>query len=65
MELRKHPLMSYRGIPSWPPEWVWVLGKDKLCPQGEVGVLEEVRPSQFLGPSRLFLVIEYFGSTSC
>src|SRR5438093_13070282 len=26
MELRNHPLMSYRHLSSWPPTWAWIGG---------------------------------------
>jgi hypothetical protein len=41
MELRKHPLLSYRELPSWPPVWVPVeTGEGKTTLHGEVGVLK-------------------------
>jgi hypothetical protein len=44
MELRNHPLVSYRGRAAWPPIWVGaagiVSGKKAL---GEVGSIKEVR----------------------
>jgi hypothetical protein len=36
MLLRDHPLMSYRGLPSWPPAWTWIGGLDNKRPQGEM-----------------------------
>ena len=24
--LRHHPLMSYHGVPNWPPTWTWIDG---------------------------------------
>jgi hypothetical protein len=26
MLFRNHPLMRYRGVPSWPPDWIWTDG---------------------------------------
>jgi hypothetical protein len=46
MELRRHSLMSFGGIPTWPPpEWVWASGLRNvfIYPKGEVGVLENVK----------------------
>lgn len=41
MELRNHPLLSYRELPSWPPVWVPVeTGEGKTTLHGEVGVLK-------------------------
>jgi hypothetical protein len=43
MELRDHRLMSYRGVPNWPP--VWLRRKSAAKQQtlrGEVGILQEV-----------------------
>jgi hypothetical protein len=59
MELRKHPLMSYRGRPNWPPRWVWLGGKKNERPTGEVGVLKEVSKYSLLSSDGLTLVIEY------
>ena len=49
MELRKHPLMSYRDRPNWPP-------------RGEVGILKEVSKYSDLSSDGLTLVMEYNGS---
>src|SRR5262249_31076579 len=45
MLLRDHPLMSYKGMPSWPPAWTWTGGVENDHPRGEVGVLEAILPS--------------------
>ena len=29
VELRNHPRMSYRKVPSWPPSWVWISGSER------------------------------------
>jgi hypothetical protein len=44
MELRHHPLMSYRGVPTWPPVWVWTGGGERVERRitGEIGTLLEV-----------------------
>ena len=62
MELRKHPLMSYRGRPNLPPRWVWLGGKQNERPRGEVGVLKEVSRYPHLSADGLTLVMEYNGS---
>ncbi len=43
VELRNHPRMSYRKVPSWPPSWVWISGSEDKQPKGEVGILKQVR----------------------
>ena len=68
MQLRHHPLLSYRGIHSWPPVWTLMRGTDKERPRGEVGILKEVQVSSTPPPvkpdgpradQRIFLFIEY------
>src|SRR2546428_10358894 len=59
MELRTHPLMSYRGRPNWPPRWVWLGGKKNERPTGEVGILKEVSRYSVLSADGLTLVVEY------
>jgi hypothetical protein len=59
MSLRDHPLLSYGGVPNWPPVWVGIAG-EKRRPRGEIGILREVRYGRdSLGRSRLHLVIVY------
>ena len=43
MELRNHPLVTYRNLPSWPPAWVWIGGNEDKYPKGEVGTLTRVK----------------------
>ena len=59
MELRKHPRMSYRGRPNWPPRWVWLGGKQNERPTGEVGVLKQVSRYSLLTSDGLSLVMEH------
>jgi hypothetical protein len=61
MQLRDHPLMSYRGIPSWPPVWTRIRGRQDEHPKGEVGTLLEVRWAAIELPlfNEFFLVIDY------
>ena len=56
MDLRDHPLMSYRGIPNWPP--VWICGTTNKRLTGEVGILARVINNEKLR-AKCFLVIEY------
>ena len=44
--LRHHPLMSYHGVPSWPPTWTWIEGREDKRPKGEVGILRAVLRSK-------------------
>jgi len=64
MQLRQHPLISYKGSPVWPPIWVGV-GRGKR-PHGEVGRLTEARcyPTK---PGRIYLVISHHAAqyTGC
>jgi hypothetical protein len=59
MELRSHPLMTYRGINNWPPSWTWRGGEENIRPKGEVGILRDVFLSRVEPQSRLFLIIEH------
>ena len=52
--------MSYRGVPNWPPSWVWIGGGDNQHPKGEIGCLQRVNLST--APPRCFLVTEYDGA---
>jgi hypothetical protein len=51
--------MSYRGIPSWPPEWLWLGDGTNRYPKGEVGILKEVKVPVTQPFNRCFLVVEY------
>ncbi|HEY2987748.1 MAG TPA: hypothetical protein VGL11_08480 [Candidatus Binatia bacterium] len=63
MKLRDHPLMSHRGVHSWPPPWTWVGGKENERPEGEIGILQTIRRSLMERGDRCFLYVEYEGST--
>ena len=63
MELRSHPLMSYRGAPNWPPIWTWIGGEKNKRPKGEVGTLKEVLVSVVEPYNRFFLIVEYDQAT--
>src|SRR5262249_57108511 len=48
MLLRDHPLMTYKGVPSWPPAWLRRVGcYENTHPTGEIGILKGVAPSRF------------------
>jgi hypothetical protein len=55
--------MSYRGIPNWPPTWVWVDGPEEKHPQGELGILRSVLSSRIQHANRFFLLMAYEGSS--
>ena len=63
MLLRDHPLMSYKGVPSWPPVWIWIDGPEKRRPRGEIGILRKVTLSNINPDDRCFLNIEHKGSS--
>jgi hypothetical protein len=58
MLLRDHPLMSYRGIPNWPPTWIWIDGPEEKHSKGELGILKSVLSSKH-SANRCFLVVFY------
>jgi hypothetical protein len=59
--LRNHPLMSFRGRPSWPPAWLCFAGEANANAEGEVGILRAVRwASQTASlAARCFLIVEH------
>jgi hypothetical protein len=64
MALRNHPLLNYRGVPSWPPVWRFTGGLEKKHPRrGEIGILTEVTTSIIQPADRCFLHIEHKGSS--
>ena len=65
MELRRHSLMSFGGVPTWPPEWIWASGLRNafIHPEGEIGVLENVRQSIVNPDTCLFITMIHHGST--
>jgi hypothetical protein len=58
MQLRHHPAMQYRGVPSWPPIWTQPGGPS--LPRGETGILQYVHQNPLLS-DKFFLVIEHEG----
>ena len=59
MQLRDHPLMSYRSLRNWPPSWIWRGGESNKKLRGEAGMLRNVFLSNVEPRSRLFLIIEH------
>ena len=58
--LSQHPRMSYRGHPTWPPQWTWLSGTYNRHPDSEAGVLEDVRLSA-VNDSAILLTMSYGG----
>jgi hypothetical protein len=56
MELRSHPALSYRGVPSWPPVWASRDGGKAI--RGELGILKYVYSSNSIS-DKCYLVIEH------
>jgi hypothetical protein len=64
MQLRGHPLMSYRGVSNWPPTWVKLAGSMvQWTLRGELGVLSNVLISQIDPRTRCYLIIEFEGES--
>ena len=62
MLLRDHPLITYRGLHSWPPTWTPADPKRGLKSlRGEIGRLKYVLSGGT--PGRFFLIIEHEGQT--
>jgi hypothetical protein len=59
MLLRKHPLMSFRGVASWPPTWLWLDGPKEEHPKGELVISKSVILSKLDQANRCFLLISY------
>ena len=56
MTLREHPLMSFRGLRSWPPALLGIDTNERLA--GENGVLAHVLPDN-RDKERIFLLVEH------
>ena len=59
MFLRDHPLMSYRGVPSWRPSWNWTNGFENKGPRGEIGILKAVSLSRIEPANRCYLYMDH------
>ena len=55
MLLRDHPLMTFKGVRSWPPLSIRTGGATNKHTRGEVGILEEVLLSNTNPADRCFL----------
>lgn len=59
MELRYHPLLSHRGIPSWPPVWVPFKSDDKKPTlRGEIGTLKYTLSNALSG--KCYLLVDHY-----
>ena len=69
MKLRHHPLLSYRGIPSWPPVWVPTKSAyETTTLQGEIGILTHTLSNALSGKCYLQIVYDnaaYMGCLLC
>ncbi len=62
MLFRDHPLMTYKGVQSWPSAWLWRGGYETTYPKGEVGFLKEVIASTVPSRNTCFLIMEHCGA---
>ena len=61
MKLRDHPLLSYKGLRSWPPLWVRIDDVSKCQVESdETGTLIQVRIDN-LADCKIMLRMEYSG----
>ena len=69
MELRHHPLLNHRGLPSWPPVWVPFKSDDeKTILRGEIGTLKYTLSNALSGKCYLLIDHEnasYMGCLFC
>ena len=54
MVFRDHPLMRYRGVPSWPPDWIWTDGLEDKRPKGEIGSFPAGSTVQYSTEQQMF-----------
>jgi hypothetical protein len=59
MQLRDHPLMSYRHVNNWPPVWTQTTKDRNITLQGEIGILQSVENPPFGDRNRVYLFIEH------
>jgi hypothetical protein len=58
MQLRAHPLMTYRSVPNWPPAWIQLEETKIKSLSGEVGILKHVMRYDRV-PNGFVLAIEH------
>jgi hypothetical protein len=58
MQLRAHPLMTYRGGRNWPPAWIQVQETKIKSLSGEIGILKHVMRYEQV-PNGFVLAIEH------
>jgi len=63
MWFRNHPLVSYHGVPSWPPAWTWIDGEENKHAKGEIGILRTPLLSKMQPANRCYLLISYEGAS--
>ena len=61
MQLRNHPITSFRGFALWPPTWIDYRGTNEATRRGEVGVLRLVSNSPN-NVGQISLTIEHEGA---
>lgn len=61
MKLRDDPRLYYKGVPSWPPTWIWRRGNKHTTAKGEVGILKAVLLSNIEPSPRCFLTMQHDG----
>ena len=61
MKLRDHPLMSCKGVSSWPPKWLWGGAGRYVLARGEVGVLKDAMLYSIEPYEKCFLIMEHEG----
>jgi hypothetical protein len=54
--------MTYRGAPSWPPEWGSAV-KSADRANGEIGILVAIEPSRVEPGNRYFITVKHNGSS--
>jgi hypothetical protein len=59
---REHPDLTDHGLRTWPPNWIRTSGKEITAPDGEIGILRDVKTYDSIS-SRCFLFIEHRGTT--
>jgi hypothetical protein len=59
MKLRDHPRLSFKGLSSWPPAWIWRSGKKYRRAEGEIGTLKDVMLSGIEPCQTCFLIMHH------